>query len=466
MNRNIIILIGVGIIGAILFTKGFFVVRPDQFAIVTEFGEPIETISEAECLEPKGAAPDSEECKRPYHKPAPGFYFRIPFIQDVRYLDARVRGWDDEARDTKTVELRTIDFIAFARWRIIDPLKFYTAAKTEKKAMGGMDSIVTARIQTAIRENKLAAIVRDRGRDYEARASLNLLQLVADYEECRPEKDPAIKNIIQVEQEQANRLKAPTSEAEAQRAEIVERIRLAANQKLGDEFGIKIEDLHFKYLNYSRQVHAKMIDAIKQDRKRDIEQYKKIGNACTGTIQAARETEKGKLLGEKDREVRRLIGEANAKAIALKAQAFNQDPDFFRFLRTLEVYQKSLKSGTKLILSSDSPLLALMKDERLMASVKKIDLPKPAAPGKAPSLAPKKDTKASPPKADDTKAAGTDAKDAKAAKDAKDAKADAKKDDGAEKKKVDDKKAKKPEGDKKADAKGTAAKPAKAAKKD
>jgi len=308
--------------------------------------------------------------------------------------------------------------------------------------------------------------VRDRGRDYEARASLNLLQLVADYEECRPEKDPAIKNIIQVEQEQANRLKAPTSEAEAQRAEIVERIRLAANQKLGDEFGIKIEDLHFKYLNYSRQVHAKMIDAIKQDRKRDIEQYKKIGNACTGTIQAARETEKGKLLGEKDREVRRLIGEANAKAIALKAQAFNQDPDFFRFLRTLEVYQKSLKSGTKLILSSDSPLLALMKDERLMASVKKIDLPKPAAPGKAPSLAPKKDTKASPPKADDTKAAGTDAKDAKAAKDAKDAKADAKKDDGAEKKKVDDKKAKKPEGDKKADAKGTAAKPAKAAKKD
>ena len=374
MNRNAIVIGFLLVATVVVFTKGFFVVRPDQFAIVTEFGEPIRTISTKECLEPKGADPESDACNNKLHQPSPGFYFRIPFIQDVRYLDSRVRGWDDEARDTKTVELRTIDFIAFARWRITEPLKFYTAAKTEKKAMGGMDSIVTARIQTAIRENKLSAIVRDRGRDYEARASLNLLQLVKEYEECLPHRDAAIKAIIEREQVTAQNRKASTKTTAAQRAEIVEAIRKAANIKIRGEFGIKIFDLHFKYLNYSRQVHAKMIDAIKQDRKRDIEQYKKIGKACAGTIEAARETEKGTILGERDRTVRQLLGAANAKAISLKAQAFNKDPDFFRFLRTLELYQKSLKRGTRMVLSSDSPLLALMKDKSLMASVKRIEL--------------------------------------------------------------------------------------------
>lgn len=376
MNVKWLVALALLIVTVVVFVKGFFVVRPDQFAIVTEFGEPIRTISEASCVEPKDADPESDACLKVLHRPAAGFYFRIPFIQDVRYLDARVRGWDDDATDTKTIELRTIDFVAFARWRIADPLKFYTAAKTEKKAMGGMDSIVTARIQTAIRGSKLGAIVRDRGRSFEARASLNLVQLIQDYTECRPERNPAIKAIIDKEREGATAgRKAKTEDSDAQRSEIVERIRIAANLKLGTEFGIKIEDLHFKYLNYSRKVHDDMIAAIIQDRKRDIEMYQKIGDTCAGTIEAAREKEKGKILGEKDRTVRQILGDANATAIRTKAQAFNMDPEFFRFIKTLELYQKSLAGGTRLILSSDSPLLALMQDKSLMAKVKRIELP-------------------------------------------------------------------------------------------
>ncbi len=148
---------------------------------------------------------------------------------------------------------------------------------------------------------------------------------------------------------------------------------------LGAEFGIEILDLQFKYLNYSSQVHAEITNKITKDRGRDIARYNKLGSACTGKIRQVKEQQLGAIVGERDRRVRELEGTAVAEAIAIKAEAFNSNPGFFRFLKMLELYEDSLAANTSFILSSDNPLLELMNDASLVRTVSKRRLAKRAA---------------------------------------------------------------------------------------
>jgi membrane protease subunit HflC len=337
--------------------KSFFVVRPDQFVVVTQFGDPID------------------------EKRDPGVYFLIPFLQDPRYLDSRVRGWTDIAKNTNTAELKPIDFTGFARWQI-DPkpggaTKFYTAVQDDRRAKAGMDSVVTKRIQAAVRDHRLASIVRDKGRAFGARASSDLRFLFVDYPECQPTANPEIKQMLDEYDEIATTMTGGASEeGKALRSEIVQGILATSNEVLQAEFGIEILDLHFKYLNYSSQVHAEITNKITKDRGRDIARYNKLGSTCTGKIKQVKEQQLGAIVGERDRRVRELEGSAVADAIAIKAEAFNSNPGFFRFLKMLELYEDSLAENTTFILRMDNPLLELMNDASLVRTVSKRKLSK------------------------------------------------------------------------------------------
>ncbi|PKN58813.1 MAG: hypothetical protein CVU56_03880 [Deltaproteobacteria bacterium HGW-Deltaproteobacteria-14] len=389
------------ILVGLVAVDGVFIVKPDQFAIVTEFGDPVNVIVEEVCADlgenRSKQMDDIAEgvCKETTMRPKPGLYFKMPLTQDVRFIDARVQGWYDDARDTKTVELRTIDFKAFARWRVIDPLRFYTAARTVDRVMAGMDSIVTARIQSVIREHKLASIVRDRGRKFVERAELDLRELITEHKECRPEDNDAIQKVLkEAEEATKGRDRRGADDVPALRSEIVDGIRIAATEQLEKEFGITILDLHFMELNYSQSIYPAMVEAIAKDRERDIASYRKIGQVCRGSIDQAKLRLKGEIDGEKDKEVRRILGDAQAEAIRIKREAFGTDPDFFRFIKTLEVYENSLGGKTSLVLSTSSPLFALMNDKTLMESVAPSSGPPPtfaprrALPGMQPNEAP------------------------------------------------------------------------------
>ncbi len=353
-------IVAIVVVAVLLVTawKSFYIVRPDQFIVVTQFGDPVD------------------------EKRSPGFYLLAPFIQDLRVLDSRVRGWDDITKNTNTAELKPIDVTAFARWRILPteggPIKFYTAVGTDRRAHAGMDSIVTKRIQAAIREHRLASVVRDKGRHFGARASSDLKFLFVDYPECKPETNPEIEVMLDEYEAIAKAAGGATGtvDAKALRSEIVNKILTTSNEVLRKDFGIEILDLHFKYLNYSPQVHSEITTKITKDRERDIARYNKLGGACVGTIKQVKEEELGAIVGERDRRVRELQGAAVAESITIKSNAFNEDPDFFRFLEMLELYEESLTQKTKFIISTDHPLLALMNDPSLLKVVAQRNLPK------------------------------------------------------------------------------------------
>jgi len=344
------------ILGIALLTRSFFVVRTDQFSIVTEFGDPIRTIE------------------------APGLNFLIPFVQEVHYLDKRVRGWDDTARDTKTGETHPIDYTVFARWRINKPLIFYKAVGNPKRAHAAMDSIVTDEIQEAVRSRKVASIVRETGRAFQARNAVNLRSIFKEYKVCDPELNPEFQSDVGgkdgVDSLASTQDNDP--DAQAMRSQVVQNILKGSNKRL-DEFGIVIEDLHFKYLNYSAQVHGVIIRKIQADRQKDIASYLELGKQCVGYIKGLTDNERGQILAEAERKVREIDGDATAQAIKIKSKAFGKNPAFFQFLKTLELYERTLEKNTRLVLSMDSPLLHLMKDNDIMREVPAL----PAVPVKS-----------------------------------------------------------------------------------
>ena len=371
MSGRIRIIALLTLVALIVAWMSVFVVRPDQVVVVTKFGEPIG------------------------EKREPGLYFLVPFLEDARYLDRRVRGWDDVARNTNTAELKPIDFTVFARWQIDPtaggPTRFYTAVGTDQRAEANMNSVVTKRIQVAIREHRLASIVRDMGRRFAARAASDLKFLFVDYPECQPDTNSEIKGMLDEYDEIASRAigATGTEDAKALRSEIVSGILSSSNEILIKDFGIEILDLHFKYLNYSAQVHAEITSKITKDRGRDIARYNKLGSTCRGTIKQVKEQVLGTIVGEQDRRVRELQGQGVAEAIAIKAEAFNSNPDFFRFLKMLELYEKSLTKKTRFVLSADNPLLGVMRDLSLIKTVakrrlSKRDLPKKSEPAPSP----------------------------------------------------------------------------------
>jgi membrane protease subunit HflC len=355
------IAVGIVIIALLVLTfKSFYIVRPDQFVIVTKFGDPIEEVRE------------------------PGLHFLIPFVHDPRYLDSRVRGWDDVGINVTTKELTPVNVTAFARWRISPdeggPTRYYKAVQIERRAHAAMDAIVTELIQSAIQNNKLESIVRDKGRGFSAGQARDLDTLFDRFPVCRT--DEKIKTLI-LEHETRQKAKRSGSKAVAQRSQIVQSILTKANSKLKGEFGIEILDLHFKYLNYAPQIHDEIIGRITKERKDDIADYNRVGERCLGLIHGEREITRGEIEADRDLKVRTLDGEAVATAIVIKNTAFGRDPGFFKFLKTLELFEYSFSHGTRLIISTDNPLLQLIENKSLLKPLKARERPlKPAAADK------------------------------------------------------------------------------------
>jgi len=244
-----------------------------------------------------------------------------------------------------------------------------------------MDSIISDQIQAAVRRHKIASLVRKTSRKFQRREAVDLNDIFGQYRLCDPDVNPEFgKSLNNVSATQkllnAAAKRKQKDVPQAMRAQVVRGILDASNEGLLP-FGIVIEDLHFKYLNYSPRVHDEIIKKIQSDRKEDIASYYEVSKECVGYIRGVTDTEKGEINGEAERRVREIDGQAVADAIKIKSTAFESNPGFYRFMRTLELFESSLKGRTSMIMSMDSPILQLMKNQRVMGDVPQKALPKP-----------------------------------------------------------------------------------------
>ncbi len=300
----------------LLLASSIYRVNETQQAIITQFGKPIgEPIREA------------------------GLQFKMPFIQKVNMIEKRILEWDGTSNEMPTKDKTYILVDTFGRWRISDPLKYFERLRDERSAQSRLNDILGSETRNTIAKHELIEVVRTtQGRKPTQATEIADADITGKVGVLKPIKHGRTK----LEQE----------------------ILSKAVPKLA-EFGIELLDIRFKRINYNASVQARIFDRMISERQQIAERFRSEGQGEAAKILGNMERDLREIESGAYREVETIRGEADAKATAIYAQAYNQTPDaaeLYDFTRTLQVYEEVLDDKTTLILSTDSELFKLLKD--------------------------------------------------------------------------------------------------------
>ena len=304
-----ILIIPVIIIVVALFSGAYIVSETEQ-VIVTQFGKAVG--------EPKTS---------------PGLYFKIPVIQQANFFPKNLLEWDGDPGQVPTLDKTFIYVDTFARWKIVDPLKFFQTVNNVMGAQARLDDIIDPAVRNFITSYPLIETVRDTNRELDTfEAGLGHTK-----EEAR-----ALGKITEG------------------RGKITQGIMAQAQPKLKD-FGIELVDVQIKRLNYVEQVRKSVYARMIAERKQIAEKFRSEGEGEARVIEGNRDKELKKITSEAYKTAQEIMGKADAESTMIYAQAYENDPDFYSFVKSLDVYQNAMDSKSFLLLSTESDFLKYFK---------------------------------------------------------------------------------------------------------
>ena len=266
------------IIGVIALTAFFsiFIVKEINQAIVLQFGDP----------------------KRILLKP--GLNFKLPFIQNVVFLDKRILNLDAPPIEVIASDQKRLIVDAFARFQIVDPLKFYISVGNERVARSRLSTIINSRIRSVLGTQRLQTLLsEDRNKQ---------MALITD-----------------------------------------------GVNKEAENFGIKIVDVRIKRADLPQANSDAIYRRMQTEREREAKEFRAKGAEMAVTITSTADKEVTVILAEAQKKSEIMKGEGDGERNKIFADAFGQDADFFAFYRAMQAYERALIGGeTSLIMSPDS----------------------------------------------------------------------------------------------------------------
>ena len=263
------------LIGATLFFS-IFVVKEVNQAIVLQFGDPKRIILK------------------------PGLNFKIPFIQNVVFLDKRVLNLDTPPEEVIASDQKRLIVDAFARFQIIDPLKFYISVGNERVARSRLATIINSRIRNVLGQQKLQTLLSE------------------------------------------------------DRSKQMALIQQGVNNE-AENFGIKINDVRIKRADLPQANSDAIFRRMQTEREREAKEFRAKGAEMAVTITSTADKEVTVILAEAEKKSEIMKGEGDGLKNKIFAEAYGQDAEFFGFYRAMQAYQKALIGGeTSMILSPDS----------------------------------------------------------------------------------------------------------------
>jgi len=237
----------------------------------------------------------------------PGLNWKLPFIQNVVYFEDRLLVYDAAPTEIITKDKKTLIVDNYARWKITDPLRFLQTVRDLNGAQARLDDIIYS----------------------ELRVDLGLFDMTEIVSEIR----------------------------EA----IMGRVTKISNEKSAT-YGIEIVDVRIKRVDLPPENEKFIFDRMKAERERIAKQYRAEGQEESAKIIAETEKEKTIILAEAYKTAETTRGEGDAEAVKIYAQSFNKDPEFYKFLRTLDAYKITFKDKTTALLSADSEFLKYLSN--------------------------------------------------------------------------------------------------------
>jgi len=306
---NILQILGLLIL-VIVFFNSVFVVTETQQVVITQFGKPVgEAIT------------------------TPGLKFKTPFIQKVNYFEKRFMEWDGDPNQIPTKDKKFIFVDTYARWQIIDPLKFYMRLTNERGAISRLDDILDGETRDYIANHNIEEAVRTSNRTPIPSGALG--EAIGD----------TLSNI------------------EVGREKIQKMILESANKQTAD-LGIVILDLKIKRINYVAEVQEQVYQRMKSERIRIADQFRSEGQGEASKINGEKERDLQTIQSEAFRKAEEIMGRADARAAAIYAGAYDKSPaarELYGFVKSMETFEKSLDKETQIILSTKSELFRYLK---------------------------------------------------------------------------------------------------------
>ncbi len=230
----------------------------------------------------------------------PGLNFKIPFIQNVVFLDKRILNLDAPPEEVIASDQKRLIVDAFARFQIVDPLKFYISVGNERVARSRLSTIINSRIRSVLGTQRLQTLLSE--------------------------------------------------DRNKQMALIQEGVNNEANK-----FGIKIVDVRIKRADLPQANSDAIYRRMQTEREREAKEFRARGAEMAVTITSTADKEVAVILAEANKNSEIMKGEGDGLRNKIFADAFGRDPDFFAFYRAMQAYEKALIGGdTSLILSPDS----------------------------------------------------------------------------------------------------------------
>jgi len=254
----------------------FFTVKEINQAIVLQFGDPKRVIAE------------------------PGLQVKIPFIQNVVFLDRRILSLDPAPEEVIASDQKRLIVDAYARFKIVDPLKFYVSVGDERVARSRLATIINSRLRSVLGKQSLATLLS----------------------EDRTKQMAIIQDGVNAEAE---------------------------------KFGITIIDIRIKRADLPQANSEAIYKRMQTEREREAKQFRARGAEMAVTITSTADKEVTVILANANKQSEIMKGEGDGIRNKIFAEAFGQDPEFFSFYRAMQAYEKALIGGeTSLILSPDS----------------------------------------------------------------------------------------------------------------
>jgi membrane protease subunit HflC len=304
-NKGIIVVLL--IVAAVLVYNAAYIVNETEQVVVTQFGRIMG--------EPKKD---------------PGLKFKIPFIQTANYFAKNLLDWDGDAGQIPTLDKTFIWVDTFARWKIVDPIKFFQTVNNRFNAIGKLNDIIDPAVRNFITSNSLIEAVRKSNRTLETA-------------EIGPEGEERVYATISTGREK-----------------ITEGILVQAQPKLAP-FGIELVDIKIKRINYVEEVRKSVYGRMIAERNQIAEKFRSEGKGEAQKILGDKERDLQEISSKAYRTAQEIKGKADAKATTIYAESYGADPEFYSFVQTLEIYSESMNDTNTLILSTDSEFLKYLK---------------------------------------------------------------------------------------------------------
>jgi len=260
------------VIGLVVYLSLFTVKEINQ-AIVLQFGDPKKIVTDA------------------------GLQVKIPFIQNVVFLDRRILSLDPPPAEVIASDQKRLIVDAYARFKIIDPLKFYISVGDERVARSRLATIINSRIRSVLGKQSLATLLSE-------------------------ERSTIIQEGVNVEAE---------------------------------KFGITIIDVRIKRADLPQANSEAIYKRMQTEREREAKEFRARGAEMAITITSTADRKVTVILANAEKQSEIMKGEGDGIRNKIFADAFGQDPEFFSFYRAMQAYETALIGGdTTLILSPDS----------------------------------------------------------------------------------------------------------------